>query len=45
MCGNMCCKGNQEYGFVVALQPYVLHILGVLMVLQSLVVALFHDPE
>jgi hypothetical protein len=24
-CGNTCCKGNQEYGHVVALQAYVLH--------------------
>jgi hypothetical protein len=32
--------GNQEYGHVVALQAYVLHILGVCMVLQSLVVDL-----
>jgi hypothetical protein len=23
--GNTCCKGNQEYGHVVALQAYVLH--------------------
>jgi hypothetical protein len=38
-------QGNQEYGHVVALQTYVLHIYGVRMVLQSLVVALIHDPE
>jgi hypothetical protein len=35
---------GQEYGDVVALQTYVLHI-GVRMVLQSLVVALFHESE
>jgi hypothetical protein len=33
-------QGNQEYGHVVALQTYVLHTLGVRMVLQSLVVDL-----
>jgi hypothetical protein len=33
-------QGNQEYGHVVALQAYVLHTLGVRMVLQSLVVDL-----
>jgi hypothetical protein len=35
---------GQEYGHVVALQTYVLHI-GVRMVLQSLVVDLFHESE
>jgi hypothetical protein len=33
-------QGNQEYGHVVALQTYILHTLGVRMVLQSLVVDL-----
>jgi hypothetical protein len=33
-------QGNQEYSHVVALQTYVLHTLGVRMVLQSLVVDL-----
>jgi hypothetical protein len=35
---------GQEYGHVVALQMYVLHIC-VRMVLQSLVVALIHESE
>jgi hypothetical protein len=35
---------GQEYGHAVALQTYVLHI-GVRMVLQLLVVALFHESE
>jgi hypothetical protein len=35
---------GQQYGHVVTLQMYVLHI-GVRMVLQSLVVALFHESE
>jgi hypothetical protein len=35
---------GQEYGHVVALQTYVLHIY-VRMVLQSLVVALIHESE
>jgi hypothetical protein len=38
-------QGRQEYGFVVALQTYVLYTLGVRTVLQSLVVALIHNPE
>jgi hypothetical protein len=37
-------RSGQEYGHVVALQTYVLHI-GVRMVLQSLVVALIHESE
>jgi hypothetical protein len=36
---------DRNTGFVVALQTYVLHTLGVRMVLQSLVVDLIHDPE
>jgi hypothetical protein len=35
---------GKEYGHVVALQTYVLHI-GVRMVLHSLVVALIHESE
>jgi hypothetical protein len=35
---------RQEYGHVVTLQTYVMHI-GVRMVLQSLVVALIHESE
>jgi hypothetical protein len=35
---------GQEYSHVVTLQTYILHI-GVRMVLQSLVVALFHKSE
>jgi hypothetical protein len=38
-------QGQPGVRVVVALQPYVLHTLGVRMVLQSLVVALIHDPE
>jgi hypothetical protein len=38
-------QGNQEYGHVVTLQTYVLHILDVRMVLQSLVVDLIHESE
>jgi hypothetical protein len=37
-------RSGQEYGHVVALQTYVLHI-DVRTVLQSLVVALFHESE
>jgi hypothetical protein len=37
-------RSGQEYGHVVALQAYVLHI-GGRMVLQSLVVALIHESE
>jgi hypothetical protein len=37
-------RSGQEYGHVVALQTYVLHI-GVRMVLHSLVVALIHESE
>jgi hypothetical protein len=38
-------QGQPGVRFVVALQPYVLHTLGVRMVLQSLVVALIHNPK
>jgi hypothetical protein len=37
-------RRGQEYGHVVALQTYVLHI-DVRMFLQSLVVALIHESE
>jgi hypothetical protein len=37
-------RSEYEYGHVVTLQAYVLHI-GVRMVLQSLVVALIHKSE
>jgi hypothetical protein len=38
--GIRVARATRSTGFVVALQTYVLHTLGVLMVLQSLVVAL-----
>jgi hypothetical protein len=38
-------QGNQEYGHVVALQTYILHTLGVRMVLQLLVVDLSTSPN
>jgi hypothetical protein len=38
-------RATRNTGFVVALQTYVLHTLGVRMFLQSLVVALIHESE
>jgi hypothetical protein len=38
-------RATRNTGFVVALQTYVLHTLGVRMFLQSLVVDLIHESE
>jgi hypothetical protein len=43
--GIRVARATRSTGFIVALQTYVLHTLGVRIVLQSLVVDLIHESE